>query len=95
MVSSAKLTPLPKRGRSLFIAASVLPMKKLVITYCCLAHLMLWTCASAPTAPNVLKMLVIQTLTYSIWQQRNNMLHNKSLILALVLFKDINRQIKV
>ncbi|KAF2604583.1 hypothetical protein F2Q70_00024940, partial [Brassica cretica] len=57
------------------------------------SDLMLWTCASAPTAPNVLKMLVIQTLTYSIWQQRNNMLHNKSLILALVLFKDINRQV--
>lgn len=57
------------------------------------SDLMHWTCASVPRAPSVLKMLVIQVLTYSIWQQRNNMLHNQNLVPALALFKDINRQV--
>ncbi|KAF8097523.1 hypothetical protein N665_0286s0032 [Sinapis alba] len=57
---------------------------------CCLIQ---WSSTSSSTAPSVLRMLVVQALVYGIWQQRNNMLHNQTLIPALVFFKDINRQV--
>lgn len=55
--------------------------------------LMLWVCSSATSAPSHLKMLVVQSLVYAVWRQRNNMLHNQSITPPLILFKDINRQV--
>ncbi|CAG7866554.1 unnamed protein product [Brassica rapa] len=57
------------------------------------SELMEWTCLSTAGAPSVLKMLVTQALVYSVWRQRNNMLHNQSLSPPLVEFKDVNRQV--
>ncbi|XP_033131826.1 uncharacterized protein LOC117126816 [Brassica rapa] len=55
--------------------------------------LMLWASSSTATAPSVLRVMVTQALTYTIWQQRNNMLHNQILLPPLVAFKGINRHI--
>ncbi|KAH0875597.1 hypothetical protein HID58_072959, partial [Brassica napus] len=55
-----------------------------------------WTveaCSTCPTAPSVLRMLVMQTLLYTVWQQRNNMFFNQTLSPPLVAFKDINMQV--
>ncbi|KAG2300644.1 hypothetical protein Bca52824_037116 [Brassica carinata] len=68
-------------------------LRCLVPTFNDWSQLMQWTCTPTPTAPAVLKMLVLQALTYSIWQQRNNVLHNQVIVPALVVFKDINRQV--
>ncbi|KAF2605278.1 hypothetical protein F2Q70_00027231 [Brassica cretica] len=57
------------------------------------AELMLWASSSCSTAPSVLRMRVLQTLVYTIWQQRNNMLFNHTISLPLVAFKDINDQV--
>lgn len=57
------------------------------------SELMEWTCLSTVGAPSVLKMLVTQALVYSVWRQRNNMLHNQSLSPPLVEFKDFNMQV--
>ncbi|CAG7889359.1 unnamed protein product [Brassica rapa] len=38
-------------------------------------------------------MLVVQSLIYSVWRQRNNMLHTNCITSPLVVFKDINRQV--
>ena len=40
-----------------------------------------------------MRMMVVQALTYTIWQQRNNMLHNQTLLPPLVAFNGINRHI--
>ena len=55
--------------------------------------LMQWARAPAPSVPTVLKMMVTQSLVYSVWRQRNNMLHNQAITPPLVVFKDINRQV--
>nr|VDD62463.1 unnamed protein product [Brassica oleracea] len=57
------------------------------------SDLMQWARAPASSVPPVLKMLVTQSLVYSVWQQRNNMLHNQSITPPLVVFKDMNRQV--
>lgn len=57
------------------------------------SQLIQWSSTSSSTAPSVLRMMVVQAMVYGIWQQRNNMLHNQMLTPALVLFKDINRQV--
>ncbi|KAF3485838.1 hypothetical protein F2Q69_00053867 [Brassica cretica] len=57
------------------------------------SELMLWACASAPAAPSILKLLVVQTLVYSVWRQRNSMLYSNCISPPLVVFKDINRQL--
>ncbi|KAL0890340.1 hypothetical protein Bca101_014323 [Brassica carinata] len=35
-----------------------------------------WACTSSSATPSVLKMLVLQTLVYSVSRQLNNLLHN-------------------
>ncbi|KAG5378567.1 hypothetical protein IGI04_026409 [Brassica rapa subsp. trilocularis] len=57
------------------------------------SELMLWASASAPAAPSILKLLVVQTLVYSVWRQRNSMLYSNCISPPLVVFKDINRQV--
>ncbi|KAF3598098.1 hypothetical protein DY000_02023954 [Brassica cretica] len=57
------------------------------------SHLMQWASSSTSLTPSGLRMMVVQALTYTIWQQRNNMLHNQTLFPPLVAFKRINRHI--
>lgn len=44
------------------------------------SELMQWTLSSSANTPSNLRMLVIQALAYSIWRQRNNMLHKQKLV---------------
>ncbi|WZZ07946.1 hypothetical protein YC2023_093867 [Brassica napus] len=59
------------------------------------SHLIQWASSSTSLTPSVLRMMVVQALTYTHWQQRNNMLHNQTLLPPLVAFKGINRHIIV
>uniref|UniRef100_A0A0D3D7Z2 Reverse transcriptase zinc-binding domain-containing protein n=1 Tax=Brassica oleracea var. oleracea TaxID=109376 RepID=A0A0D3D7Z2_BRAOL len=57
------------------------------------SHLMQWASSFTSLTPSVMRMMVVQALTYTIWQQRNNMLHNQTLLPPLVAFNGINRHI--
>ena len=57
------------------------------------SELMQWTLSSSANTPSNLRMLVIQALAYSIWRQRNNMLHKQKLVPPQVAFKEINRHV--
>ncbi|KAF2607569.1 hypothetical protein F2Q68_00045922 [Brassica cretica] len=50
------------------------------------SHLMQWASSSTSLTPYILHMMVVQALTYTIWQQRNNMLHNQTPLPPLVAF---------
>ncbi|XP_023634840.1 uncharacterized protein LOC111829597 [Capsella rubella] len=55
--------------------------------------LMRWSKHRSETAPKVLRLLLVQALVYTVWRQRNNLIHNLQRIPPQTLFKDINRQI--
>lgn len=57
------------------------------------AELIQWTMTSSTTAPARLRMMVVQVVIYSVWQQRNNILHNQSLLPPMVAFRVLNRLI--
>lgn len=58
------------------------------------SKLIQWTTTSSTTAPASLRMMmVVQAVIYSVWQQRNNMLQNQSLLPPMAAFRVLNRLI--
>ncbi|XP_010445623.1 PREDICTED: uncharacterized protein LOC104728327 [Camelina sativa] len=57
------------------------------------SSLLSWAKGSNPTSPSTLRLLLTQTIVYSVWRERNNRIHNHTTIPPLNLFKDIDRQI--
>lgn len=58
------------------------------------SDIMCWMSSTSTNTPSTLRILVVEALVYTIWQQRNNMLHNQTLVPQLVVFKEIVRHIK-
>ncbi|VYS51747.1 unnamed protein product [Arabidopsis thaliana] len=56
--------------------------------------LMDWTLQRNRRSPPTLRKLIVQSVLYAIWKQRNNFLHNHETILPSVVFKTIDREIK-
>lgn len=55
--------------------------------------LMRWTKVRKNSSPPTLRLLILHTLVYSIWRQRNNLTHNQITIPPLAIFKEIDRNI--
>lgn len=53
-----------------------------------------WTAFKNRSSPPILRKLVAQATVYAIWKQRNNILHNNSVIAPQIIFKSIDREIK-
>ncbi|XP_023638973.1 uncharacterized protein LOC111830672 [Capsella rubella] len=53
-----------------------------------------WTTSMAGSVPTTLRKLVVQSVVYAIWKQRNSFLHNQTCVLPSVLFKGIDQQIR-
>ncbi|KAL9292824.1 putative RNA-directed DNA polymerase [Arabidopsis thaliana] len=58
------------------------------------AELLSWTRHSTSSAPSLLRKVVSQAVSYHIWHQRNNYLHNNLWITASGTFKLIDRQVR-
>ncbi|KAG7541866.1 Reverse transcriptase zinc-binding domain [Arabidopsis thaliana x Arabidopsis arenosa] len=56
--------------------------------------LMAWNRVNHVTSPPTLRILITQALLYSVWKQRNNLIHNHVVLPPLSIFIDIDRQIK-
>lgn len=57
------------------------------------SSLLHWAKVSTRSSPSTLRLLLAQALVYSVWRQRNNLLHNLITIQPITIFKDIDRQI--
>ncbi|KAG7582900.1 Reverse transcriptase domain [Arabidopsis suecica] len=57
------------------------------------SHLLEWTKEQNCTSPSTLRLIILHTLVYSVWRQRNNLIHNHIVIPPLSIFRDIDRQI--
>ncbi|KAL9816794.1 putative reverse transcriptase zinc-binding domain-containing protein [Arabidopsis thaliana] len=55
--------------------------------------LMAWTRVRNLSSPRTLRLLLTQALVYTVWRQRNNLMHNQIRIPPQAIFKDIDRQI--
>lgn len=53
-----------------------------------------WLHEPGPKAIKLLRLLASQAVVYSIWRQRNNVLHNQTAIPSTVIFKEIDRTIR-
>ncbi|KAG7576383.1 Reverse transcriptase zinc-binding domain [Arabidopsis thaliana x Arabidopsis arenosa] len=62
--------------------------------FCSWTELLSWIRASTPSAPALLRRITGQALIYSIWRQRNNILHNSQRIAPPVIFKLVDREIR-
>lgn len=56
-------------------------------------HLLSWLKQSVSRSTRLLRMLSAQAVVYSVWKQRNNVLHNQVSIPPQVIFKEVNRTI--
>ena len=56
-------------------------------------HLLSWLRDQVSGPRRLLRLLCSQAVIYSIWKQRNNVLHNQISIPVLIIFKEINRTI--
>ncbi|CAL9240316.1 unnamed protein product [Arabidopsis halleri] len=55
--------------------------------------MLVWVKVNNSSSPLTLRLLIIHTLVYNVWRQRNNLLHNQITVPPMVVFKDIDRQI--
>lgn len=55
--------------------------------------LLAWAKVKNNSSPQTLRLLLIHALIYSVWRQRNNLLHNQIAIPPLTVFKEIDRLI--
>lgn len=58
-------------------------------------ELLSWIKRSSPRAPSLLRKIVAQATVHHIWRQRNDTLHNQSFNPASVVFRMIDREIKL
>lgn len=56
--------------------------------------LLAWSKDSSHTAPQTLRLLLVHALVYSIWRQRNNLIHNQIVIPPHTIFIDVDRLIR-
>ncbi|KAG7594616.1 Zinc finger CCHC-type superfamily [Arabidopsis thaliana x Arabidopsis arenosa] len=52
-----------------------------------------WVKARNRLSPSTLRLLLSQAIVYSVWRQRNNLIHNQVVVPPLTIFKEIDRQI--
>lgn len=57
------------------------------------SSMLAWTRVSNSSSPQLLRLLIAHALVYSIWRQRNNLIHNQVVHSPGFIFKDIHRQI--
>lgn len=57
-------------------------------------ELLSWTIKKNDLSPSLLRKLVAQSITYAIWKQRNNLLHNQNFVPPSETFKEVDREIK-
>ncbi|KAG7578379.1 Reverse transcriptase domain [Arabidopsis thaliana x Arabidopsis arenosa] len=55
--------------------------------------LLRWTKVQSSSSPPTLRLIILHALVYSVWRQRNNLIHNQISIPPLNVFRDIDRQI--
>nr|VDD49545.1 unnamed protein product [Brassica oleracea] len=58
------------------------------------AELLSWTRRSTVPAPSLLRKVVVQSVLYNIWRQRNNVIHNHILVPARTTFRVIDREVR-
>ncbi|KAG7568329.1 Reverse transcriptase domain [Arabidopsis thaliana x Arabidopsis arenosa] len=52
-----------------------------------------WAKENNQLSPSTLRLLIVHALVYSVWRQRNNLIHNQVVVPPLTIFRDIDRQI--
>ncbi|XP_023642459.1 uncharacterized protein LOC111831654 [Capsella rubella] len=57
-------------------------------------EMLAWTNQSNHDSPPTLRKLIVQSVLYAIWKQRNNAVHNQVHLPPSVIFKEIDREIK-
>lgn len=72
---------------------SLLRLKLPLIMFGRWSSLMEWAKVRSISSPPILRLLLIHALIYSVWRQRNNLLHNQIAIPPLTVFKEIDRLI--
>lgn len=67
------------------------PTQSLITSW---AELLSWIRRSSEQAPSLLRKVVVQSVVYNIWRQRNNMTHNHTFVPARTTFKLIDREVR-
>ncbi|XP_023636105.1 uncharacterized protein LOC111830004 [Capsella rubella] len=57
-------------------------------------ELMKWAASRSTSCPQTLRLLIVHALVYTVWRQRNNLIHNQITIPPATIYKDIDRQIR-
>lgn len=58
------------------------------------SELLSWIRASASKELSILRKIAVQTVVYHLWKQRNNLIHNQTLLTIAALFHGIDREIR-
>ncbi|XP_023633811.1 uncharacterized protein LOC111829304 [Capsella rubella] len=53
-----------------------------------------WTRNRLANSPRTLRLLLVQCVIYTVWRQRNNLIHNQLRLPPSIICKDIDRQIR-
>lgn len=52
-----------------------------------------WCKVRNASSPQLLRLVLLHALVYTVWRQRNNLLHNQIIVPPITIFKDIDRQV--